>query len=85
MDKSAQNIEIVRTVLSLGLSLGKQVVAEGIETPAQLQRLRQMGATIGQGYLLGRPMPPLQAGALLVAPQPMPVGALLAAPQAMPA
>ncbi len=85
MDKSAQNVEIVRTVLSLGLSLGKQVVAEGIETPAQLQRLRQMGATIGQGYLLGRPMPPLQAGALLVAPQPMPVGALLAAPQAMPA
>jgi diguanylate cyclase (GGDEF)-like protein/PAS domain S-box-containing protein len=68
MDKNSKNLEIVRTVLSLGLSLGKQVVAEGIETHAQLQRLRAMGATIGQGYLLGRPLPPAQALALLQEP-----------------
>jgi EAL domain-containing protein (putative c-di-GMP-specific phosphodiesterase class I) len=73
MDQDAKNLEIVRTVLNLGLSLGKQVVAEGIETHAQLQQLRAMGATIGQGYLLGRPLPPGQALALLQEPLVAPV------------
>lgn len=41
------------------------MVAEGIETHQQLERLRQLGATIGQGYLLSRPLNALQAHALL--------------------
>ena len=49
MDKSRQNLEIVRAVISLGRSLNKQVVAEGIETTEQLHKLRELGATIGQG------------------------------------
>ena len=73
MDKSAKNLEIVRTVLSLGLSLGKQVVAEGIESYDQLRRLREMGATIGQGYLLGRPLDAARARALLQEPHIAPV------------
>jgi diguanylate cyclase (GGDEF)-like protein/PAS domain S-box-containing protein len=68
MDKSAKNLEIVRTVLSLGLSLGKQVVAEGIETHDQLRRLRAMGASIGQGYLLAKPLTAVQVQALLQEP-----------------
>ena len=68
MDKSAKNLEIVRAVLSLGLTLGKQVVAEGIETHQQLATLRAMGTTIGQGYLLGRPLNPTQVHALLSEP-----------------
>ena len=68
MEKNAKNLEIVRTVLSLGLSLGKQVVAEGIETHDQLRRLRQMGATIGQGYLLAKPLSVPQVEALLLEP-----------------
>jgi EAL domain-containing protein (putative c-di-GMP-specific phosphodiesterase class I) len=32
-------------------------VAEGIEHPAQAERLRQLGCGLGQGYLFGRPMP----------------------------
>jgi diguanylate cyclase (GGDEF)-like protein/PAS domain S-box-containing protein len=68
MEKNAKNLEIVRTVLSLGLSLGKQVVAEGIETHDQLRRLRQMGVTIGQGYLLARPLTVPQVQALLLEP-----------------
>jgi diguanylate cyclase (GGDEF)-like protein/PAS domain S-box-containing protein len=68
MDKSPQNLEIVRTVISLGRTLNKQVVAEGIETVAQLRQLRALGATIGQGYLLSRPLPPERARALLAEP-----------------
>ncbi len=70
MEQSGKNAEIVRTVISLGRSLHKQVVAEGIETHAQLVKLRQMGATIGQGYLLARPMSERQVQQLLHLPHP---------------
>jgi EAL domain-containing protein (putative c-di-GMP-specific phosphodiesterase class I) len=65
MDLSPKNVEIVRTVISLGRTLNKQVVAEGIETRQQLDRLRQLGATIGQGYLLSRPLDAIKTHALL--------------------
>ena len=68
MDSNGKNAEIVRTVISLGRSLNKQVVAEGIETHEQLAMLRQMGATIGQGYLLSRPLNPAQVNQLLLEP-----------------
>jgi diguanylate cyclase (GGDEF)-like protein/PAS domain S-box-containing protein len=73
MQHSAQNVEIVRTVVSLGRSLNKEVVAEGIETHEQLQRLKQLGATMGQGYLLSRPLSPRQVGELLTEPAVAPV------------
>jgi EAL domain-containing protein (putative c-di-GMP-specific phosphodiesterase class I) len=31
-------------------------IAEGIETPIQLERLRGLGCNLGQGFLLGRPL-----------------------------
>jgi diguanylate cyclase (GGDEF)-like protein/PAS domain S-box-containing protein len=49
---------VVRAVVQLGLSLGKSVVAEGIETPAQLAQLREMGCDLGQGFHLGAPLSP---------------------------
>jgi diguanylate cyclase (GGDEF)-like protein/PAS domain S-box-containing protein len=72
MHKSPQNVEIVRTVLSLGRTLNKQVIAEGIETAEQLGRLKQLGAPIGQGYLLSRPLAAHQARQLLGQPVTMP-------------
>jgi diguanylate cyclase (GGDEF)-like protein len=48
---------IVETLLDLCRRLGKSVVAEGIETEAQRRWLASQGGVIGQGYLLGRPMP----------------------------
>ena len=66
IDKSRQNLEIVRAVISLGRSLNKQVMAEGIETTEQLHKLRELGATIGQGYLLARPLAPAQVRQLLL-------------------
>jgi diguanylate cyclase (GGDEF)-like protein len=47
---------IVRTMLDLGRNMGIGVIAEGVETDAQLGYLRQFGCTLVQGYLLGRPM-----------------------------
>ena len=46
---------IVRTILDLGRHMNLQVIAEGIETDAQLLYLRQFGCTFIQGFLLGRP------------------------------
>jgi len=65
MHQSTQNLEIVRTVLSLGRTLNKQVIAEGIETAEQLASLKQLGAPVGQGYLLSRPLNAAQAAKLL--------------------
>jgi len=56
---------VVRSIVLLGSSLGKAVVAEGIETHEQLQRLRRLGCRYGQGYLLGRPMKPHQVSSVL--------------------
>jgi diguanylate cyclase (GGDEF)-like protein len=47
----------VDAILRLGDSLGLAAVAEGIEHPAQAERLKQMGCRFGQGYLFGRPAP----------------------------
>jgi predicted signal transduction protein with EAL and GGDEF domain len=51
------SFKIVRTLLSLAQTLGLNCVVEGVETPAQLQILKTMGARLIQGYLIGRPMP----------------------------
>ncbi|MDH2427635.1 EAL domain-containing protein [Sphaerisporangium sp. TRM90804] len=47
---------LTRTIVRLGHDLGLIVVAEGIERPEQLELLREMGCTRGQGYLVARPM-----------------------------
>jgi len=55
----------VDAILRLGESLGLATVAEGIEDPAQAERLRQMGCRFGQGYLFGRPAPAEEVERLL--------------------
>ncbi|MEO6570061.1 MAG: EAL domain-containing protein [Ilumatobacteraceae bacterium] len=52
-----EDTTIVEAVVRLGQSLGLSVVAEGIESPLQLGRLRELGCDRGQGYLFGRPRP----------------------------
>jgi diguanylate cyclase (GGDEF)-like protein len=47
---------IVSAIVQLGKSLGKTVVAEGIETHEQMQQLRRMGCPAGQGHFLSRPV-----------------------------
>lgn len=59
-DKSPQARAIVRAVLALGRSLNIPVLAEGVETEAQLAILREEGCDEAQGYLLGRPAEEIQ-------------------------
>ena len=48
--------ELVRTVIHLGHSLGKRVVAEGVETEQDLRGLAEMGCECVQGYLISKPL-----------------------------
>ncbi len=52
----ASQAPILENLLRLGEILGLSVVAEGVETAAQLESLRSMGCTHVQGFLLARPM-----------------------------
>jgi diguanylate cyclase len=58
---------IVRTVLTLGRSLGMPILAEGIETEAQWRFLADEGCAYGQGYLLAKPVAINQVGAAIAA------------------
>jgi diguanylate cyclase len=48
---------VARTIVALARALGKHVVAEGVETEAQLQHLMALGCDELQGYLFARPLP----------------------------
>nr|WP_235893677.1 EAL domain-containing protein [Lysobacter lacus] len=50
---------VVRAIQALAGSLGIQTVAEGIESLHQQRLVRELGCTLGQGYLYGRPLPEL--------------------------
>jgi len=54
---NAQARAIIRSVIGLGRGLGMPVVAEGVETPEQLEALRAEGCDQIQGYLISRPNP----------------------------
>ncbi len=60
-----RSTQIVSSMLGMAQSLHLPVVVEGIETEAQAQLLRQMGARYAQGFLYYRPMPAAEFEALL--------------------
>ena len=55
--EESQEWAMTGAILALGRRLGLTVIAEGIEEPTQLARLRQMGCEYGQGFLFARPAP----------------------------
>jgi diguanylate cyclase (GGDEF)-like protein/PAS domain S-box-containing protein len=57
---------VVTTLLRLGQSLGLEVVAEGVETPAAAAALAELGCLTGQGYLWSRPLPAEEFGRTLL-------------------
>lgn len=60
-----ESLGIVKAVIRLAHDLGKQVVAEGVETIEQANLLARMGCDQLQGFLFSRPMPPEAAGEYL--------------------
>ncbi len=56
-EESGEDGEIVKTIISLGHQLGMDVIAEGIETAAQLAGLQKLKCNYGQGYFFAKPLP----------------------------
>lgn len=64
MGRERESAAIVHSIIHLGRALGLGVIAEGVETGAQVQALRIAGAAFLQGFHLARPMPAEAARAL---------------------
>jgi diguanylate cyclase (GGDEF)-like protein/PAS domain S-box-containing protein len=57
IDATGGHAEIVRAIVGLGRNLGIGLIAEGVETDAQLAVIRTLGCQMAQGYLFSRPLP----------------------------
>jgi EAL domain-containing protein (putative c-di-GMP-specific phosphodiesterase class I) len=62
------NAAVTSSIIALARSLDLTVVAEGVETQVQYDRLHGLGCTVSQGYLLHRPAPPQAITDLLLGP-----------------
>lgn len=60
-----ENLELVRTIITMAHNLNMNVVAEGIETAEQLTQLRALQCEYGQGYFFSKPLNREAAGALI--------------------
>jgi diguanylate cyclase (GGDEF)-like protein len=65
LDLDDDNVRIVSAVVHLAANLGLRSIAEGVETPEQLQLLRELGCDQAQGYLFARPVPRTEVQAAL--------------------
>ena len=63
------DLEIVRSVVDLARTLRLGVVAEGVDTVAQRERLIGLGCEFGQGSLFAQPLEPAAASAFVTAPR----------------
>jgi EAL domain-containing protein (putative c-di-GMP-specific phosphodiesterase class I) len=67
MGLGKESVAILRTIVTLAHNLGKQVIAEGVETPGQVALLRSLRCEYGQGYFFSKPIDAKAAGLLLAA------------------
>ena len=65
IDDSPSAEEVMGAAITVAHDAGIRVVAEGIETPQQLEKVKSMGCDRAQGYLFARPMPEAQMDVLL--------------------
>jgi diguanylate cyclase (GGDEF)-like protein len=68
IDTNPEGEAIVAMIVALARTLGLRVVAEGVETTGQLDRLRELGCDLVQGFLFSRPQPAESAWFRLSAP-----------------
>jgi diguanylate cyclase len=57
MFDSPRAMALVEAIVAMAHAVGAEVVTEGVETPQQLQRLRELGVRYAQGYLIGQAQP----------------------------
>lgn len=67
---AADNCALTTAAIAMAKGLGLRVVAEGVETRAQLEFLREHGCRYVQGFLFSRPLPASQIETLLKSPDP---------------
>ena len=65
IDGDGSSPNLVRTIVALAQDMGMDAIAEGIETEAQLNQLRELGCPYGQGFLFSRPLERNAAALLL--------------------
>ena len=80
LNPSGESAAIIQAIVALADSLGMATTAEGTETRAEFEVIRQLGCAHVQGYLFGRPMSPEAAGALVGVVPGQPVAAREMAP-----
>jgi diguanylate cyclase (GGDEF)-like protein/PAS domain S-box-containing protein len=62
---SHENYTLLETIITLGTKLNMTLLAEGIETPGQLEQLRLLNCHLGQGYLFSPAVPASEVAAML--------------------
>jgi diguanylate cyclase (GGDEF)-like protein len=68
LDRTEEGVVFFRAIISMAHALGMTVVAEGVESDAQLRMLQQLGCNEIQGFLIARPMPASEIPARLRQP-----------------
>lgn len=61
MDRGGTTDSMLAAIVTMGQGLGLDIIAEGIETPSELERLRTFHQMSSQGYFFARPMPEADA------------------------
>jgi EAL domain-containing protein (putative c-di-GMP-specific phosphodiesterase class I) len=64
-NESVHNDTLLETIISLGNKLNMTMLAEGIETKAQLERLLLLGCELGQGFLFSPAVPDVEIATML--------------------
>jgi diguanylate cyclase (GGDEF)-like protein len=57
VDKDPIKLQFLKSIQQIALSCGTNVIAEGVETEAELQVIKDIGIALGQGYFIARPSP----------------------------
>jgi diguanylate cyclase (GGDEF)-like protein/PAS domain S-box-containing protein len=60
-DPQSRNAALIRAMVGLASDLQMQTTAEGVETQEELELIRNLGCSLIQGYIFGKPMPPEEA------------------------
>ena len=63
-DPDSRNAALIRAMVGMASDLKMQTTAEGVETQEELQLVRDLGCSLVQGYIFGKPMPDEEAQAL---------------------